>query len=183
MTESQAAVLEECSDTLNQANIDHAFTGRLSTAIFALLIFSMILNVSALVTSLICGSGFALFVLIIGLIDEIILVTCIGIFIGVINHEVGRYIPASVNLGDIDDKAALGIGFWMLLALFVARVISHPMLFVLTIVICFSVVLIFLFLIFSCCLGDSSRDSVTVEIKRRAEDIYGTTNTDKESLW
>lgn len=182
-TQSQAATLEKCIDTLNEANVDHAFTSRLATAIFALLIVSTILNVSALVTSFICGSGFALPVFIIGLIDEVILVTCIGIFIGVINHEVGRYIPSSVNLGDIDDKAALGIGFWMLVAVFAARVISHPMLFAVTIVVCFFIIFFFLFLLFTCCLGESSRDRTTVYIRRRVEDIYGTTSTDKATRW
>lgn len=182
-SQSQAAILEQCTDTLNEANVDHAFTARLATALFALLIISTILNVASLVTSVVCGSGFALPVFIIGLVDEIILVTCIGIFIGVINHEVGRYIPASVHLGEIDDKAALGIGFWMFLAIFVARAISHPMLFILTVVVCFFIVFLFLFLFFSCCLGESSRQRTTVYIKGRAGDIYRTTDMDKESRW
>lgn len=182
-SQSQAATLDQCTDTLNEADVDHDFTSRLATAIFALLIVSTILNVASLITSVVCGSGFALPVFLIGLIDEVILITCIGIFIGIINHEVGRYIPASVNLGDIDDKAALGIGFWMLLAIFVARVISHPMLFILTIVVCFFIVFLFLVLLFSCCLGESSRDRTTVYIKGRVGDIYRTTDTDKDSRW
>lgn len=178
-TDSQALALEKCMDTLNGAGVDHTLTGKLATALFGLLIFSTILNVCALVAAALFGSGFALPVFVIGLIDEIIIVTCIGLFIGIINHEVGRYIPASVNLGDIDDKAALGLGFWMLVAVLGLRVISHPLLFVVTLVVCLLILIIPLFLIACCCLGDDGRDSATVYVRSRVEYVYSTTYVEK----
>lgn len=178
-TDDQAAALEECIDTLNGQKVDHALTGKLATALFALLILSTILNVCALGAAFVFGSGFALPVFIIGLIDEMIIVTCIGLFIGIINHEVGQYIPPSVNLGDIDDKAALGVGFWLLVAVLGARVISHPLLFLLTLVVCLLIVLIPISLLLCCCLGGDSREQATVYVKTRVEYIYGTTHVEK----
>ena len=182
-TDEQAAALEQCLGTLNEAGVDHAFTSRLAAALFALLIISAILNAAALVAAFLCGSGFGLPVFIIGLVDEVLMVCCIGVFIGITNHEVGRYIPASVNLGDIDGQAALGVGFWMLVAIFAARAISHPLLFFVTLVVCLLIILIPILLLLCCCLGGDSREGTVVYVRARVDDIYGTTRLDKEARW
>ena len=180
MTDDQGTVLDQCLDTLNKANVDHDHTSRLAAALFAFLIISTLLNACALVAAVLCGSGFGLPVFFIGLADEVIMVTCLGIFLGIINHEMGRYIPASVNLGDIDDKAALGVGFWFLVAIFVVRVISHPLLLALTIAICVLIILIPIFLIL-CCLGGGGDAKEYVQTK--VVYVYGTTQLDKDSVW
>lgn len=149
----------------------------MTAALFALLVISSILNASALVAAFFCGSGFGLTVFIIGLVDEVNMVTYM--VIGIINHEVGRYIRPPLSLKGIDDKAVLGVGFWMLVGIFAARAISHPLLFVVTLAICLFIIFIPVFPLL-CCLGGDSRDWTVFYIKTRAADICGTTHLEKE---
>jgi hypothetical protein len=176
-------MLDQCVQTLNDRGPDHSFTGRLAKAMFALLIISTLLNVSGLVAAVFYGSGFAKPVFIIGLIDEIILFTCIGIFIGLINHELGRCLSSTVALREVDDMAVFGVGFWMLVAVFGARAISHPLLFLVTLVVALFVVLVPIFLLLICCMGSDGRERTVVYVRRRIEYVSGTTDYPDESRW
>jgi hypothetical protein len=183
VSDSQGAVLDKCVQTLKDRGPDRDFTDRLAKAMFALLIISILLNVSALAAAVYFGSGFAMPVFIIGLIDEMILVTCAGIFIGLMNHEVGQYIPATTALRDIDDMAVLGVGFWLLIAVVGVRAISHPLLFVITLVVALLVVLIPVLLLLACCLGSDSREKTVVYVRERVDYVVRADDRPDESRW
>lgn len=183
VSDSQGVILDRCVKTLNERGPDHSFTSRLATAMFALLVISTILNVSGIIAAVFYGSGFAKPIFIIGLIDEMILVTCIGIFLGLLNHEVGKYIPATVALRDIDDKAILGVGFWMLIAAFGARAISHPLLFLITLVVALLVVLVPISLLLACCLGSDRRKQTVEDVQRRIIFVFRVTDSPRDSRW
>ncbi|SPO07029.1 uncharacterized protein DNG_09723 [Cephalotrichum gorgonifer] len=182
-TDDQAFKLDGCMDTLNGEGVDHALAGKLATALFALLISSTILGLCALIVAFVCGSGFALPVFVLGLIDEIIIITCIGLFIGIINHEVGRYIPSAAHLGDIDDKAALGVGFWLLVAILGARAISHPLLFALTLVVSLAILVIPIVVLLGCCPVGESRKKATVYVRTKVMYVCETPRSEKEPAW
>ncbi|KEZ45885.1 hypothetical protein SAPIO_CDS1255 [Scedosporium apiospermum] len=178
-TGNQAAILDQCIEGLHEEGVDHAFTSRLAAAIFALLIISIFLNVGALAVAAWTGSGFIKPVFIIELVDEMILVTCIGIFIGIINHEVGRYIPDTLRLRDVDDKQILGVGFWMLVAMFATRAVSHPLLFITTLVVALIVVIVPILLLLACCCGGDRREEVVIDIRHRINGMYGAEEWEK----
>jgi len=178
-TGNHAAILDQCIEGLHEEGVDHAFTSRLAAAIFALLIISIFLNVGALAVAAWTGSGFIKPVFIIELVDEMILVTCIGIFIGIINHEVGRYIPDTLRLRDVDDKQILGVGFWMLVAMFATRAVSHPLLFITTLVVALIVVIVPILLLLACCCGGDRREEVVIDIRHRINGMYGAEEWEK----
>ncbi|PKS08364.1 hypothetical protein jhhlp_005308 [Lomentospora prolificans] len=171
-TVDQRAILDQCVGTLHEKGVNHGLTNRLAAAMFALLIISVFLNAGALAAAAWCGSGFGKSVFIIELVDEMILVTCIGIFIGIGNHEIGGYYPDTLRLRDIDDKAILGVGFWLLIAMFTTRAISHPFLFIITLIVALLILILPLIILWFCCSSEDSRDETVVTVRSRVEHIW-----------
>jgi hypothetical protein len=110
------------------------------------LIISILINVISLVLkiklSLLSGAVFGTL-----LLDALILAVCIGIFLGIIQYEVGDYLPDDKQTS-IKGTAVLGVRFWILIALFGARLISHPFLLIGFIAIALLVPVMVIFVIF-----------------------------------
>jgi hypothetical protein len=144
-TGSQGAILEECRILVEEKPIDHALSQRLTIALFSLLIVSIVTNVISLVVS-IGQSGFGKVVFVPLLLDALLLAVCIGIYIGILQYEVGGYLPDEENF-KVPGTAVLGIGFWMLVAMFGCRLVSHPALLVGFLLLLFLIPLMFLILL------------------------------------
>jgi hypothetical protein len=119
---------------------------RLAVALLSLLAVSIVLDITALVIAMLSSSAFETAVFLPALLDEVILVVCIGIYLGIMNHEVGDYIPHEKR-HDVSDKAILGVGFWMLLGIFGGRAISNPALLIITLLIALAIPLAFISLL------------------------------------
>ncbi|KAL2061226.1 hypothetical protein VTL71DRAFT_7499 [Oculimacula yallundae] len=157
-TGSQASI-KECMTFIKERGVDHGLNNRLAIAILALLTVSILLNLITLLVALLNDSAFSTLPFIPALLDEVILVVCLGLYLGIINHEVGDYVPNG-DFSNISDISILGVGFWMLLAIFCLRAISIPALFVLTIVIIVSIPIACISLLL-CCFGGGSKVSET----------------------
>ncbi|KEF59380.1 uncharacterized protein A1O9_04224 [Exophiala aquamarina CBS 119918] len=162
---SQADILEQCMGLIAEKKVDHALNDRLATALFSLLIVSIVFEITAPVIATFLSSAFGYPVFFVDLLDWIIDMVCLGIYVGILNHEVGQYIPHA-RLGDVSDKAILGVGFWMLLTIFGGRAISHPILFVSTVVIIIVIPLIPILLLLYTCLCLHGRDRVVRDMER-----------------
>jgi hypothetical protein len=145
-TGSQADILERCMTLIEEKGVDHALNDRLAVALLSLLAVSIVLHVTALVIAIFSSSAFGTAVFLPALLDEVILVGCIGIYLGIMNHEVGDYIP-NEKMHNISDKAILGVGFWMLLGILGGRAISNPALLIITLLIALTIPLAFISLL------------------------------------
>jgi hypothetical protein len=141
---------------IEEKGVNHEFNDRLAVALRALLIVSILLDITTLIIAILSDSAFGIWVFLPAFIDEIILVVCLGIYIGILNHELGEYMSEPQ---DYSDKAILGVGFWMLLGIFSVRAISSPSLLIITLLVALSVPLAFISLLFLI-LGCGSSPSV-----------------------
>ena len=130
---------------IEEKGVNHGFNDRLAVALRALLIVSILLDITTLIIAILSDSAFGMWVFLPAFIDEIILVVCLGIYIGILNHELGEYISEPQNYSD---KAILGVGFWMLLGIFSVRAISSPALLIITLLVALSIPLAFISLLF-----------------------------------
>jgi hypothetical protein len=135
---------------IDEKGVNHGFNNRLAIALLSLLAVSITLDVITLIIAISSDSAFGVAVFLPAFLDEVILVVCLGIYIGIVNHELGEYMS---ELQDYSDKTTLGVGFWMLLGIFSVRAISSPSLFVITLLVAFAIPLAFISLllcIFGC---------------------------------
>jgi hypothetical protein len=142
---------------IGEKGVNHGLNDRLAVALLALLVVSIILDVTALIIAILSDSAFGIAVFLPAFLDEVILLVCLGIYLGILNHEVGQYM--SQELQDYSDKAILGVGFWMLLGIFSVRTISSPSLLIITLLVALAIPLAFISLllfIFGC--GSSLAD-------------------------
>ncbi|KAH7018432.1 uncharacterized protein B0I36DRAFT_368451 [Microdochium trichocladiopsis] len=105
-------------------------TNAMAATIFALLISSTVMSVVVVVTSLISGKAFGRPVMLVTGFDVVLLVVCIVLYVIIAQYLIGPYTHtdiAAVTSERVDDLAILGIGFWLLIAALVARVIGNPM--------------------------------------------------------
>jgi hypothetical protein len=130
---------------IEEKGVNHGFNDRLAVALRALLIVSILLDITTLIIAILSDSAFGMWVFLPAFIDEIILVVCLGIYIGILNHELGEYMSEPK---DYSDKAILGVGFWMLLGIFSVRAISSPALLIITLLVALSIPLAFISLLF-----------------------------------
>ncbi|KAH9210483.1 hypothetical protein DL95DRAFT_465751 [Leptodontidium sp. 2 PMI_412] len=152
-TGSQPDIREKCIELIHDRGVNHAFNDRLAVAMLALLVISIILNISQLAIALFNESAFGILIFVPAFLDEVILVVCLGLYLGINNHEVGEYIPDGQR---VSDMAILGVGFWMLLAIFCVRAISSPALFVVTVIIIVSIPIAIISLLLCLCGGQST---------------------------
>lgn len=164
-------------ELIAEKKVDHALNDKLATALLSLLIVSIVLDIIAPVIATFTFSAFGYPVFFVALLDWIILVVCLGIYVGILNHEVGQYIPHA-RLREVSDMTILGVGFWMLLGIFGGRAISHPILFVITVVIIILIPLIpILLLLYMCgCLYGRDRVVIVKERDHIWEDWYRPAN-------
>jgi hypothetical protein len=92
--------------------------------IFSLLLVSITLNITSLIIGAISDSAFGLAPFVPLLLDAIALAACIGLYLGIIQRGLGDYMVDKI--APLPSMHILGIGFWMLMAIFGARVLSHP---------------------------------------------------------
>ena len=129
-TTTSPDTIAHCLDLIASAPVNHAHNDRLAAALLALLAFSAVLNVAATLVALFRPSAFCLPVFFPALVDEVLLVAAGGVYLGILNHEVGPYIvrghavDGSVHV--VDGGSVLGIGFWLLLSVLAVRVVSMP---------------------------------------------------------
>ncbi|GAB1315301.1 hypothetical protein MFIFM68171_05511 [Madurella fahalii] len=161
-TTSTISTLNHCLSLTQSSAVDHAFNNRLASGLLALLVFSFLMNLAITSTAIFIQALYKsesafrrepIFYL--GLFDEILLVTCLGIYMGIMNHEVGGYIIHE-RRHEISQNAVLGIGFWLLFAVFGLRVVSHPALFVTTVLVALAIPVIFVSLTICCIWGMAS---------------------------
>ncbi|KAH7327475.1 hypothetical protein BKA65DRAFT_67969 [Rhexocercosporidium sp. MPI-PUGE-AT-0058] len=160
-TGSQPDVAEKCIELIHEAGVNHSLSNRLAVALLALLAVSIVLNVAVLVIAHFNESAFKMLVFVPAFLHELILVVCLGLYLGISNHEVGEYIPDGER---VSDMAVLGVGFWMLLAIFCVRAISSPALFVTTIIIIVSIPIAIVSFLLCLCGGSDTVQSHTTYI-------------------
>ncbi|KAH7397911.1 hypothetical protein BKA64DRAFT_52818 [Cadophora sp. MPI-SDFR-AT-0126] len=157
-TGSQPDILKKCTELIHDQGVNHAFNDRLAVAMLALLVISIILNVCQLAIALFNESAFGMLIFVPAFLDEVILVVCLGLYLGISNHEVGEYIPDGTR---VSDMSILGVGFWMLLAIFCMRAISSPALFIVTVIIVVSIPIAIVSLLLCLCGGSSTVEAGT----------------------
>ncbi|KAG4444172.1 hypothetical protein IFR05_000401 [Cadophora sp. M221] len=160
-TGSQPDILQKCTELIHTQGVNHAFNDRLAVAMLALLIISIILNIAQLAIALFNESAFSMLIFVPAFLDEVILVVCLGLYLGISNHEVGEYIPDGKR---VSDMSLLGVGFWLLLATFCVRAISSPALFVVTLVIIVSIPIMVVSLLLCLCGGSGTVEAGTTYI-------------------
>ncbi|OAQ57369.1 protein kinase-like domain [Pochonia chlamydosporia 170] len=158
---SSNSTIAHCLNVIASNPVDHAYNNRLASALLALLAICIVLNIATTAVALFSVSAFALPVFFPGLVDEILLVTCLGIYLGIMNHEAGSYIMQD-HQHDIDGKAVLGVGFWLLLSTFAVRALSMPALLATTVLVAVSIPLVVISLVL-CVVGCAEAVAGTVE--------------------
>lgn len=153
-TGKQADITGYCNELIDLRGVDHELSDRLALAILALLLASLFLNMIGLLVAWWSESAFGVLVFIPSFIDEVLLAVCLGLYLGILNYEVGEYIPGGKKR-DMFHTSILGVGFWMLLGIFSVRAISSPTLFIVTLLVALSIPLGFFSLIL-CIFGDGS---------------------------
>jgi hypothetical protein len=124
MTQNQNKTSQDCKSYIESRPVNHALVHQLSTVIFSLLLVSVTLNITSLIIGTISDSAFGLAPFVPLLLDAIALAACIGLYFGVIQHGLGDYMVD--KNAPLPSMHILGIGFWMLIAIFVVRILSHP---------------------------------------------------------
>ncbi|KAK2740751.1 hypothetical protein FQN57_005983 [Myotisia sp. PD_48] len=130
-TGSQADLIKSCTRTVENKKVNHALNDRMASTIFALLIISIMMGTAGLVVSVLTGSPFNLATFFPLLLDTLAVGASVGLFLGIIQTELGSYFPRARELR-VPDSAVMDIGFYLLLGLFGTRVISHPAFFMMT---------------------------------------------------
>ncbi|ETS75357.1 hypothetical protein PFICI_12301 [Pestalotiopsis fici W106-1] len=115
------------------ATVDGHFptTNAMAAAIFAFLIISIIISVMVFVTPIISGKAFGRHVMLVTGFDVVLLVACIVLYVTIAQYAIAPYTHTDIAAATgerVNTLAILGIGFWLLIAALVARVIGNPVL-------------------------------------------------------
>ncbi|KUL84204.1 hypothetical protein ZTR_06912 [Talaromyces verruculosus] len=145
------STITSCLNLIALNPIDHTYNNRLASALLALLAVCIVLNFATTAIAPFCDAAFSLRFFFPALVEEILLVTCLGIYLGIMNNEGTSYITPE-HEHDIDGMAVLGVGFWLLLSAFAVRAASTPALLVTTVLVAASIPLLVISLVF-CVLG------------------------------
>lgn len=73
--------------------------------------------------------------------DTLLIFAAVCLYIAMINFEGGPYLQG-IHATQYSDRDMLGLAFWFLLAIYMARIISHPILIIASIFIILPIVLV-----------------------------------------
>lgn len=143
---------EQYQQFASTTSINNSLVDRLSTAVGALLILSVILSFFIIPLSLFLESAFSKILLIFLVFDACALFSALCMCYSIFRNEIaGAYAAAP----EIDPKywpISFGLGTWLLASAFVCRLLSNPILFIVYVTILLGVILLpILFLLICFC--------------------------------
>jgi hypothetical protein len=109
------------------SDIPYDTVGRIVIALASLLIVSVMVGCVCMGIAVTRTSGFSETLLLPLLLDAALHITCLGLCLSILVYEVFRNY-AGVTMSDTPLTAFVGVGAWLLVAMFGCRVISHPLL-------------------------------------------------------
>jgi hypothetical protein len=141
------------SEFTNAASINHSLVRRLSDAVGAILILSIILSFSFIPLSLSLESGFSKILLIFLAFDACALFSALCMIYSIFRNEIAGAYAATPNVDPINWPVSFGLGAWLLAGAFGCRLLSNPILFIGFVVLLLAVVLIPIAILLACCCG------------------------------
>jgi hypothetical protein len=146
------------------SSIPQDTVGRIAIALGSILIVSVLVGVGCIGIAVTRTSGFSETLLLPLILDALLHITCLGLYLGILVHEVfANY--AGETMSTTPFTAFIGVGGWLLIAMFGSRVISHPLLTLGFLCLCGLLILlpvcIVIGLILSCCCSDNDTKTST----------------------
>ncbi|KAL5329445.1 hypothetical protein ACEPPN_002957 [Leptodophora sp. 'Broadleaf-Isolate-01'] len=109
------------------SDIPYDTVGRIAIALGSLLIVSVLVGCVCMGIAVTRTSGFSETLLLPLILDAALHITCLGLYLSILVYEVIRNY-SGVTMSDTPLTAFVGVGAWLLVAMFGCRVISHPLL-------------------------------------------------------
>ena len=167
----------EYKELVSQHSVPHGLVARISSAMGALLIVSAMTGFGSMILALTRTSGFSETLLPALFLDAAIGISCLGLYVSILVYEVFKRYP-DATIADTTSNTLVGIGTWLLIAMFGARLVSHPVVLISFLSLCFVLLLLPLCIAFgilmACCCGDRSNPSGSgLHVVHRPSHIVG----------
>lgn len=153
---SSPAGREQYDEYISATSINHSLVRRLSTAVSALLIFSAIISFACIPISFFLESAFSKILLIVLFVDACAQFAALGMSYSIFRNEVASAYAGSTMHNAKYWPVNFGLGFWLLVGSFLARLLSNPILFIAFVSILLVAILLPIMLLLLCCAGSES---------------------------
>jgi hypothetical protein len=146
---------EQYQQFTSTTSINNTLVYRLSTAVGALLILSVILGFFFIPLSLLLNSAFSKILLIFLVFDACELFSALCMFYSIFRNEVAGAYAAAPGIDPKYWPVSFGLGVWLLASAFVCRLLSNPILFIVLVTILLAAVLFPILFLLLCFCGMS----------------------------
>ncbi|KAF2180464.1 hypothetical protein K469DRAFT_592335, partial [Zopfia rhizophila CBS 207.26] len=161
-TNASTTPSQQYQDYTGTTSINHGLVHRLSTAVSALLILSVILSFLFIPLSIVLESAFSRILLIFLLFDACALLSALCMFYSIFRNEIAPAYEAAPEIKTKDWPVNFGLGAWMLVGAFGCRLLSNPILFIGFVGLLLAVVLLPIALLLMCCGAGSATYQVVL---------------------
>jgi hypothetical protein len=144
---------EQYQQSTSTTSINNSLVYRLSSAVGALLILSVILGFFLIPLSLLLNSAFSKILLIFLVFDACALFSALCMCYSIFRNEVAGAYAAAPGVDPKYWPVSFGLGVWLLASAFVCRLLSNPILFIVFVTILLAAVLLPILFLLTCFCG------------------------------